>query len=322
MHMTPKRFATVRRALTQDSASVAESPDVGSSQKSNEACAATPLANVTRRRWPPEMPRTSWLPMYDSATPLSPKVSSKTSIQPSTFSWARLGCRFSAALNLIASRTFQWGGIMSSWPTYAAILLKSLSLGSPFTRTSPSYLLVFFMANMSSKVVLPQPLGPISATISPASKWPEHGSRMSCRPASPPPLGALQLAHFVAGSEKLKSLKVRLAAGKAYADFLMGTMPAGGFVSKRPVAMLLSCEISVSAVSGVSGVQSWLPTGPPRSMPTNFERSGATVETCRLSPRSRGEAEGEGSKAMGEAVCSEALRITMVSSAIAAATAR
>mmetsp|Transcript_99270 Transcript_99270/g.266673 ORF Transcript_99270/g.266673 Transcript_99270/m.266673 type:complete len:208 (-) Transcript_99270:184-807(-) len=175
-------FATTRKAFTQSSASVADKPEVGSSQKRIEACAATPRANVTRRRWPPEMPRTCAPPMYVSATLLSPKASSKLSMKSPTFfreGPVALCCHLRVALNSSASLTFQCAGMWSSCPTYAAMRRKSTgSLAWPLTSTSPLYCEVFFIASMSSSVDLPQPLGPMMATSWPGSKWPEHGSKM------------------------------------------------------------------------------------------------------------------------------------------------
>mmetsp|Transcript_94216 Transcript_94216/g.288247 ORF Transcript_94216/g.288247 Transcript_94216/m.288247 type:complete len:209 (-) Transcript_94216:518-1144(-) len=114
---TFNRLATTRKALMQSSASVADRPDVGSSQKSSEACAATPRASVTRRRWPPEMLLTSGPPMISSATSAILNASRITSIQSPMHSCERIGCLLSVALKRTASRTVQCDGIMSSCPT-------------------------------------------------------------------------------------------------------------------------------------------------------------------------------------------------------------
>mmetsp|Transcript_29730 Transcript_29730/g.74883 ORF Transcript_29730/g.74883 Transcript_29730/m.74883 type:complete len:207 (-) Transcript_29730:7-627(-) len=143
------------------------------------------------------------------------------------------GCCFSAASNSRASRTFQCAGISSSWLTYAAMRGKSLeSLGRPLTKTSPLYLAVFFIANMSNKVVFPQPLGPMIATSCPASKCPEHGSKMVCFPP------------FGSDAVKERSLKVRLAGCSAALD--LSTSPR--FCCCRSSARL-SLLLPLSALS-------------------------------------------------------------------------
>mmetsp|Transcript_121735 Transcript_121735/g.303743 ORF Transcript_121735/g.303743 Transcript_121735/m.303743 type:complete len:252 (+) Transcript_121735:982-1737(+) len=223
-------LAMTRKALTHNSASVAESPEVGSSQNNKEARAATPRASVTRLRWPPEIPRTCAPPMYVSATPVKPKDSSKLSMKlAATLREVPIvpAGRLSAALNSKASRTFQWAGISSSCPTYAAMRGKSVgSRDWPLTKTSPEYDAVFFIASMSNNVDLPQPLGPMMATNWPASKWPEQGSKMVL--FSPPGIIA----------EKAKSLKVKLAAWTALSDFSMAVPAAGGCRIKWPVLCL------------------------------------------------------------------------------------
>mmetsp|Transcript_175950 Transcript_175950/g.564170 ORF Transcript_175950/g.564170 Transcript_175950/m.564170 type:complete len:83 (-) Transcript_175950:69-317(-) len=59
---------------------------------------------------------------------------------------------------------------------------------------------------MSSSVVLPQPLGPMIATSSPDSKWPEHGSRT----VFDSPLGNLAV--------NARSLNVKQVDGKPSID--------------------------------------------------------------------------------------------------------
>mmetsp|Transcript_117065 Transcript_117065/g.338389 ORF Transcript_117065/g.338389 Transcript_117065/m.338389 type:complete len:224 (-) Transcript_117065:139-810(-) len=174
---------TLRKAAMQSSASVAERPDVGSSQNRIGALAATPRAKITRRRCPPEIPRTSGPPMYVCCTSARPNSSINASVKSraACFPECAPGCCFKRALNSMASRTRQCAGMWSSCPTEAAMRLKVVgSRGCPFTRTSPSCALLFFMANMSNKVVLPDPLGPMTATSSPDLNSPEHGSKICC----------------------------------------------------------------------------------------------------------------------------------------------
>mmetsp|Transcript_120573 Transcript_120573/g.346404 ORF Transcript_120573/g.346404 Transcript_120573/m.346404 type:complete len:239 (+) Transcript_120573:1241-1957(+) len=212
--VTKSLLQMVRKAEMQTSASVADRPEVGSSQKSREAWAATPRAKLTRRLWPPEIPRTSSPPIMLSWTSCKPKVSSKMPTQLSGFLCPSVGGCFNLALNNTASRTFQCAGIMSSWPTYAAMRRNRRCFrGRPFTQTSPSYLAVFFSASMSRSVVLPLPLGPISAMSSPGAKCPETGSKMV--------LGTLfPWASFVS-IEKVRARKVKLTGGSANAEGLM-----------------------------------------------------------------------------------------------------
>mmetsp|Transcript_84624 Transcript_84624/g.234640 ORF Transcript_84624/g.234640 Transcript_84624/m.234640 type:complete len:211 (+) Transcript_84624:1581-2213(+) len=133
------------------------------------------------------------------------------------------GC-LSRTLKSTASRTFQWAGMTSSCPTYAAIRWNMTgSLRWPLTKTSPPYLEVFFIASMSSRVDLPHPLGPIMATSCPGSKCPEQGSTMTFD--SP----------FGKGTEKLSSLKVRLAGGSPISEGAISTFASGGSTSKSRV---------------------------------------------------------------------------------------
>mmetsp|Transcript_96809 Transcript_96809/g.312052 ORF Transcript_96809/g.312052 Transcript_96809/m.312052 type:complete len:87 (+) Transcript_96809:1844-2104(+) len=65
---------------------------------------------------------------------------------------------------------------------------------------------------MSRNVVLPQPLGPMIATSSPDSKWPEHGSRT----VFDSPLGNLAV--------NARSLNVRQVDGKGSIDRMESTL--------------------------------------------------------------------------------------------------
>ena len=57
--------------------------------------------------------------------------------------------------------------------------------GRPFRKTSPSYGAVFFPATMSRSVVLPHPLGPMSATMLPEANTPLIGDRINFLSFSP-----------------------------------------------------------------------------------------------------------------------------------------
>ena len=81
-------------------------------------------------------------------------------------------------MNSTTSETVQYEGITSCCGTYDVMRENCRFRGRPFRKTSPLCGPVFFPAMMSRSVVLPHPLGPISATMLPEANTPLIGDRI------------------------------------------------------------------------------------------------------------------------------------------------
>mmetsp|Transcript_35625 Transcript_35625/g.100847 ORF Transcript_35625/g.100847 Transcript_35625/m.100847 type:complete len:275 (+) Transcript_35625:1911-2735(+) len=120
---------------------------------------------LTRRFSPPERPRKNASPMYVCITFFSPSSWMMFMTRCTRLSFGMVAGRRSFAWNIRYSITSEEPGKTSSCRTYPLILiLMAGDATRPFRRTSPDIPRPERRpANMSSKVVLPAPLGPMRA---------------------------------------------------------------------------------------------------------------------------------------------------------------
>lgn len=165
-------FSLARRARisTTFPAVLASKPVVGSSRKRRRGSVTSSRPSIVRFFSPPEMPRTSSVPMSESAQASrdNSRIASSTMARFASGVSAREGRR-SSAENCKVSRTVSVPRSDSCCSQYPATRWKSLPGGFPSTRmreAAPSRPCLR-PASASSSVDLPDPVGPITAVSSP-----------------------------------------------------------------------------------------------------------------------------------------------------------
>mmetsp|Transcript_20596 Transcript_20596/g.70027 ORF Transcript_20596/g.70027 Transcript_20596/m.70027 type:complete len:200 (-) Transcript_20596:84-683(-) len=169
-----------RSVPTRERAVDESSPDVGSSRKRRAGAFTSSTAMAVRFLSPPETPRFIMSPILALETRSRPRSSMRRSTRSRRSASGVLCGRRSLALKRIVSRTVSALRRRSSWNTKPSLRLKALSMGLPSTRICPlTRLGSVRWASTLMRLVLPLPLGPMSASISPPERAPVTDERMA-----------------------------------------------------------------------------------------------------------------------------------------------
>mmetsp|Transcript_3345 Transcript_3345/g.11579 ORF Transcript_3345/g.11579 Transcript_3345/m.11579 type:complete len:227 (+) Transcript_3345:1370-2050(+) len=173
---TFRAFARSRRASTTTQAVVESRPDVGSSQQSSRGFVSISWPTMRRFRSPPDTPRSMPPPTMASAQ-CDRRRSSMHSSTCRSFSASVASARRSRAEKTSVSRMVRPGNTRSSCSMNATWRFSALdhARSAPYQTLPP--LTGPRRAMALSRLVLPQPVGPMSAVSSPAGTSPLHGAR-------------------------------------------------------------------------------------------------------------------------------------------------
>ena len=157
-------------------------PLVGSSRNKMSGLVTSRLATLSRFFWPPLRPFLIGVPTIVCACDCRPKLAMRSSTRRNASRRVTLLGSASRAAKIIVSRTVILPMSASSCSTYADTLRITDAVAfSPLAKIVPvvtAPAAAGRCANAFSSVVLPEPLGPISASISPAWTMPADAVRM------------------------------------------------------------------------------------------------------------------------------------------------
>mmetsp|Transcript_1979 Transcript_1979/g.4533 ORF Transcript_1979/g.4533 Transcript_1979/m.4533 type:complete len:201 (+) Transcript_1979:1428-2030(+) len=173
--------ARLARVSTTLRAMLLSKPEVGSSKRITEGAVSSSIAIDSRLRSPPESPRFSESPTRVFRTSERPRSSSTCETRDrSSVSDIASDNRRRAAISSV-SHTVRVATKQSSWRTYPICFCRQESLVAvPLIVTVPVTLPVDFRpARMSTRDVLPLPVGPMTATSWLRTMWLEQ-SRSTC----------------------------------------------------------------------------------------------------------------------------------------------
>mmetsp|Transcript_17177 Transcript_17177/g.49835 ORF Transcript_17177/g.49835 Transcript_17177/m.49835 type:complete len:233 (+) Transcript_17177:1904-2602(+) len=173
------RWAMSRSTSTAICAMLESRPEVGSSRRMTAGSTRSSCAMQTRLRSPPETPRCMAEPTFVSAhaSRRSCRITSSTlALVPAASRPRRRRARY-----VRLSRTVSSAYTTSSCSTKATRRLSALDQAKPSKRTAPS-VSGMRCAMLVRRVVLPEPLGPMSAVSLPALAAPLAADRQTFSP--------------------------------------------------------------------------------------------------------------------------------------------
>mmetsp|Transcript_28218 Transcript_28218/g.61952 ORF Transcript_28218/g.61952 Transcript_28218/m.61952 type:complete len:204 (-) Transcript_28218:591-1202(-) len=165
--------ARERRVCSSLRAVVESRPLVGSSRNSTEGLMSSSWPMDTRLRSPPDTPRIMWLPMMVSLHLLRPRPCSTISTRDTLTSCDQERGRRSTAAKYNVSNTVSSAKRRSSWLTKPSFLLDPLLRGAPLKVMVPVVRAVERPPSTVSKLLFPEPEGPIRARSSPGCTQPD-----------------------------------------------------------------------------------------------------------------------------------------------------